>query len=661
MASRELSILVTAKNLASRALGQVKGDINSLDGAAKRAGSNMGRNIGIGVAAVGAGIAVQVRAGVESLVELERVSNLTEAALKSTGNAANQSVAGIRARSEALETMSGVDDKVLQNAQNLLLTFPQISEKAFEPTLESAVNLNAALGGGDEGLQGVLLQVAKAVNDPIKGMTALRRSGVSFTQAQIDQVKSMVAANDLMGAQAIVLGELETQFGGAAAAANKMGAGRSQKRFADAIEDMQMALATGFLPLIEKASGMMQGLVADPAFLAGVEDFGKAMAGGLEAGLDFARSVDWGAVGSALHTAGTGARMAMDAFLSAPPWLQTAILTGWGLNKLTGGGLGSIVGALGSGLIKGVLGMNAGVVNAKAGVVNVAGPVAGGPGGIGGAAGGLRGAINGGGLVGGLATGVAVAAPVLAGIAAVEVVNFQNMRTEAMGGLQSTLDRMPRATGAEIDASIARIEAQISQDRPLLDGILFNTNVRPQLEAELAELRETKTAIVTSQQVASERAATSGAAGFLGLSQKTMEVAQAQRSEGALSRQVMTSRMLEVAATQRSEGTLARNVMTTRLLDVSATQRSEGTLSRSIMSSKMTEVANAQRSEGTMARAALARVQSETASVRATIAAKSFDPKITAVVNTTVNVSLQEWQRVAVSSIRANSNSGGFI
>ncbi|MBA2706615.1 MAG: hypothetical protein H0U59_02275, partial [Gemmatimonadaceae bacterium] len=112
MASRELSILISAKNLASRALGQVKGDVNSLEGAAKRASSNMGRNIGIGVAAVGAGIAVQVRAGVDSLVELERVSNLTEAALKSTGNAANQSVAGIRARSEAMETMSGVDDKV---------------------------------------------------------------------------------------------------------------------------------------------------------------------------------------------------------------------------------------------------------------------------------------------------------------------------------------------------------------------------------------------------------------------------------------------------------------------------------------------------------------------------------------------------------------------
>ena len=52
---------------------------------------------------------------------------------------------------------------------------------------------------------------------------------------------------------------------------------------------------------------------------------------------------------------------------------RTAVLTGWGLNKLTGGALGSIVTELGKGLIKGVLGMTAGVVHIKAGTVTGAG------------------------------------------------------------------------------------------------------------------------------------------------------------------------------------------------------------------------------------------------------------------------------------------------
>ena len=483
MASRELSILVTAKNMASRALGQVRGDVNKLDRAGRQASSNLGRNIGIGAGALAAGIGLQVRAGVDSLVELERVENLTAAALKSTGNTAKQSVEGIRARSEAMENMTGVDDKVLQNAQNLLLTFPEIGKQAFEPTLEAAVNLNAALGGGDEGLQGVLLQVAKAVNDPIRGMTALRRSGVSFTKEQQDQVKEMVEANDLMGAQAIVLGVLEKQFGGAAEAANQ-GAGRAQRRWTDAVEDIQKALATGFLPFIEKASGKIQEMVSNPAFMAGVEEFGEAIAGALEAGIDFASSVPWDAVGAALQTAGAGARMAMDAFLSAPAWLQTAILTGWGLNKLTGGALGSLVGMIGQGIIKGVMNMNAGVVNINAATVNGGGGLPG----VGGKGGGFLGGLGKGLLTGGVVGGAAVAV----GAAAVTVGNFQDMRTEAMGGLQTTLDNMPRSTAAELDASIARIQGEIAAERPFLDGILFNTNVKPQLEAELAELQNIK-------------------------------------------------------------------------------------------------------------------------------------------------------------------------
>ena len=72
----------------------------------------------------------------------------------------------------------------------------------------------------------------------------------------------------------------------------------------------------------------------------------------------------------------------LDAFLGLPPWIQTAVLTGWGLNKLTGGALSGIVGSLASGLVKGVLGMNAGVVNINAGIVN-GGGVPGVPGGKG--------------------------------------------------------------------------------------------------------------------------------------------------------------------------------------------------------------------------------------------------------------------------------------
>ena len=57
----------------------------------------------------------------------------------------------------------------------------------------------------------------------------------------------------------------------------------------------------------------------------------------------------WESIGNAARLLGTGSKALLDAFLGLPPWVQTAVLTGWGLNKLTGGALSAIVSTLASG------------------------------------------------------------------------------------------------------------------------------------------------------------------------------------------------------------------------------------------------------------------------------------------------------------------------
>lgn len=98
------------------------------------------------------------------------------------------------------------------------------------------------------------------------------------------------------------------------------------------------------------------------------------------------KSMPWETIGESAQFLASGAREALRLFNQAPAWLKTAIVTGWGLNKLTGGAFGAIVSELGKGLIKGVLGMTAGVVNIMAGAVRGPGttPIVGGGGGKGG-------------------------------------------------------------------------------------------------------------------------------------------------------------------------------------------------------------------------------------------------------------------------------------
>jgi hypothetical protein len=309
---------------------------------------------------------------------------------------------------------------------------------------------------------------------------------VQLTDQQQDQIKALVESNRLYEAQQLILAELEVQVGGRFVAAGRTNEA-SVARMGDAWEDLQQSLARGLLPGIDKVATRLSTIFADPAVIQRIEDFGSRLAGFLnEENLDRAEeavrgvfgylaSIPWGAIGDGLRIAGQGAKVALDAFRSLPPGVQNALITLLAANKLTGGlvasGLGQLA-AVALGSLKTI----------TAGHVTVVGPVSGVPG-------------TGGGLLGGLGRGLATGAAVaggaaLAGVAAVEVINFEDMRDKAQGGLQATLDGMRRESLADTTRSIAAIQAQIDQERPLLDGILFNTNIRPQLEQELSELRK---------------------------------------------------------------------------------------------------------------------------------------------------------------------------
>jgi TP901 family phage tail tape measure protein len=113
-----------------------------------------------------------------------------------------------------------------------------------------------------------------------------------------------------------------------------------------------------------------------------VAQFADDVADGFDEVASALGKVDWKAVGAGLGVAKDVALTLLNAFLKMPAWVQTAVVTGWGLNKLTGGMIGTLLGQLSSGIIKGVLGINAGVVNVRGAVVNggVGAPVAGGKG-----------------------------------------------------------------------------------------------------------------------------------------------------------------------------------------------------------------------------------------------------------------------------------------
>jgi len=107
--------------------------------------------------------------------------------------------------------------------ENLLLTFTSIGKDVFPQALTTVNDMSQALG---QDTKSSAVQLGKALQDPIKGITALSRVGVNFTEGQKEAIAAMVKAGDVAGAQKIILKELGTEFGGSAEAAGKTFAGQ---------------------------------------------------------------------------------------------------------------------------------------------------------------------------------------------------------------------------------------------------------------------------------------------------------------------------------------------------------------------------------------------------------------------------------------------------
>ena len=64
-----------------------------------------------------------------------------------------------------------------------------------------------------ETLKTTTIQIGKALNDPIKGLSALSRVGIQFTKQQKDLIKTFVNSGEVSKAQAVIIEELNNQYG----------------------------------------------------------------------------------------------------------------------------------------------------------------------------------------------------------------------------------------------------------------------------------------------------------------------------------------------------------------------------------------------------------------------------------------------------------------
>lgn len=228
--------------------------------------------------------------------------------LSSTHGAAGVSASMALKLADSLSTVTRFSNSAVLATENLLLTFTAISKDQFPQATKVTLDMAQALG---EDTKSAAIQLGKALQDPVLGVTALRRVGVNFSKSQVDVIKHLVATGQTAKAQQLILAELQREFGGSAEAAGKTFAGSLailNNHLTMVKEQVGAAVIPVFTRLLTSLQPLFSGFVAAiPAVIAGVSAalaqlaaVGRALWSALQPGLQ--------AVGKALGGLGKQAK-----------------------------------------------------------------------------------------------------------------------------------------------------------------------------------------------------------------------------------------------------------------------------------------------------------------------------------------------------------------
>ena len=212
-----------------------------------------------GAAGVGA-ITATLKIGVDRWEQATKIAAQTAAAIKSTGGEAHVTAGHVDELATSIMKKSGIDKEQITSSENLLLAFTNVRNEVgkgndvFDQTTKAAADMATRLGTSVPSATKIL---GKALDNPTKGIARLTRVGITFTEQQQDQIKALQATGDTLGAQKIILDQVNDRYGGAAAALGKTLPGQiaiAKQSFNDFAE----MLVAKLIPVVEDMVGWLR-------------------------------------------------------------------------------------------------------------------------------------------------------------------------------------------------------------------------------------------------------------------------------------------------------------------------------------------------------------------------------------------------------------------
>lgn len=201
-----------------------------------------------GVAATAFGLSLH--AAEENEIAVKRL----EQVYRSMGRNVQEASKHSQEYASKLEFQIGVEDEAIMAVQAKIATFKSVSDATalmnghFDRATKLAFDLQAT-GFGEASSNAV--QLGKALEDPVKGITALRKAGITFTETEKKRIAVLMAANKATEAQELVLKAIESQVGGVAEATTTSTA-KAKVAWSEVTETLGKALLPTFTNIVNK-------------------------------------------------------------------------------------------------------------------------------------------------------------------------------------------------------------------------------------------------------------------------------------------------------------------------------------------------------------------------------------------------------------------------
>lgn len=266
-AIKDLEKLQAASQSMTARVNDMGRQMQAFGGQVSAVGGSLTKGLTLPILAAGAGLVGMAKVAEEAEIANRKLGNVLES--MGFGEATDR----VQSYAESLERTIGVDAELIKATQTKLATFENLTKTvgetggAFDRATMAAVDL-AAAGFGSAETNAV--QLGKALQDPVKGITALARAGVTFTAQEKEKIKALVESGNILAAQDMVLAAIEKQVGGTAEAGVS-----AFDRIKLSLEQVAETIGMAVLPLIQQIADFVANTIV-PTVVPLIEQFSAA-------------------------------------------------------------------------------------------------------------------------------------------------------------------------------------------------------------------------------------------------------------------------------------------------------------------------------------------------------------------------------------------------